>query len=362
MTFCTTVFAQNFTTKAKYAYLMDADTGEVLVDKKSETLMSPSSMSKLMTVYIIFKYLKDGSIKLDDSFRVSKKAWSVEGSRSFLKYNSNVTVEDLIRGIIIQSGNDACVTLAEGIAGDEGSFVEQMNTLARQIGLQKSTFANSTGLPDKKHRMTSRELAMLARAIINDFPEYYHYFAEKEFKYNKIKQFNRNTLVGQMGVDGLKTGHTNAAGYGVVISSKRDDRRVVGVLNGLKSEAERAKEAKRLVNYGMMNFKNIILFKQGEVIEKIKTWNCSRNEIEAVTKTPIALTLNKISKPSGLNVLLKYNTPIECPILKDQHIADIVIKTTTDDERSYPLLAKQDVKQSSVFSRTLQNTLYHLGF
>ena len=213
-------------TNAKQALLYDQETKTIIFEKNADDLMSPSSMSKIMTIYLLFKKMKEGDVKLDDKFKVSKKAWKKGGSRMFLNLNSFVTVEDLIRGIIVQSGNDACITLAEGISGSEDEFVYEMNLLAEEIGLKDSTFKNSTGWPDADHLMTARDLLTLAERTIQDFPEYYHYYTEREFEYNKIKQFNRNPLIfSDLNADGLKTGHTSLGGYGLVASVEKKNRR-----------------------------------------------------------------------------------------------------------------------------------------
>ena len=266
-----------FDTMASYAYLIDYDTGAVLMDKNADELMAPASMSKLMTAYILFEKIQKGQISLDDEFEVSVNAWKKGGEKSgsstmFLKPNSKVKVHDLIRGIIIQSANDACITVAENIAGSEENFAAEMTLRAREIGLEKSTFANSTGWPDKNQMMTPKELALLSQKLITQFPEFYKIYSEKSFKYNGIKQENRNPLLYSMPdqADGLKTGHTTKSGYGLVGSAKSKDgnRRLILVVNGLKSMKERGSEAKKIMEWGLRNFDNYTLFENGKIVEE----------------------------------------------------------------------------------------------
>ena len=349
--------AQNFETKAKYAYAVDLDTGEVLVDINSSKPMTPSSMSKLMTIYIVFKYLSEGKIKLDDTFNVSKKAWSAEGSRTFLKHNTNVRVEDLIRGVIVQSGNDASITLAEGIAGDEKSFVRQMNAAATEIGMKNSCFMNATGLPHKKHLMTPEDLFLLAKAIITKYPQYLYYFSEKEFKYNNISQPNRISHMGYLGINGLKTGHTNAGGYGVVLSATSNNKRVVAVINGMKSKKERGQESKKIINHIMVNFKNITLFKAGDTIEKVKGWYCNKSKIDLISPSDIVLTLPKEKQESDLKIWVEYKSPIVCPVDTNIQLATLFVENE-DKKLIFPLYAKHKYDKSGLFRKMWQNIKY----
>ena len=224
-------------TAARWAFIMDFATGATLLEKDADTQMPPSSMTKLMTIYLVYERLKQGKMKLDDELAVSERAWRMGGSKMFVQLGTQVRVEDLIRGVIVQSGNDACIVFAEAIAGSEEQFADLMNQKAKELGLTNSYFKNATGWPDPEQHMSCRDIATLARRIILDFPEYYHYDAEKTFKYNNIEQGNRNPLVQKGTADGLKTGHTEAGGYGLAASSKRGDRRVIVVLNGLEFDA-----------------------------------------------------------------------------------------------------------------------------
>ncbi len=263
-------------TAAKYALIIDYTSGATLLEKDADVPMPPSSMTKLMTAYIVYGALKSGKLKLTDELPVSERAWRMGGSKMFVQVGTSVPVEDLIRGMIVQSGNDACIVLAEGIAGSEEQFVELMNQRAKEIGLTQSNFRNATGWPDPELRMSCRDIATLASRIIQDYPEYYHYEAEKTFKYNGIEQGNRNPLVQKGTADGLKTGHTEAGGFGLVASSERNGRRVIEVLNGLTSMHQRAEEAERLMEWSFREFEEVTLFTAGDVVEHAPVWLGSR--------------------------------------------------------------------------------------
>ena len=265
-------------TMAREALLVDMDTGAVLLEKNADKPMPPASMSKIMTTYMVFSRLREGKLAMDDTLPVSERAWRrggcvSDGSTMCLKLGERVKVEDLLQGIIVQSGNDASIVIAEGLAGSEEAFASEMNKKAKEIGLKGSVFRNSTGLPEPDHVMTARDLAVLAERTIKDFPEYYHFYSEKEFTYNGIKQGNRNPLLYKsVGADGLKTGHTKEAGYGLTASAKQADRRVVLVVAGLPSMAARAEESVRLIDYAFREFENVPLVKAGEQVETASVW------------------------------------------------------------------------------------------
>ena len=280
-----TSFVQAIETPAEQAILYDYETKSVLFEKNSDELMSPSSMSKIMTIYYLFKKIKDGEISIDDEFEVSKKAWKKGGSKMFVNLKSMVRVEDLIRGIIVQSGNDACIVVAEGISGSEKIFADELNELANEIGLENSNFTNSTGWPDKKHLMTVNDLLKLTVRTIEDFPDLYRYYSEKEFTYNNIKQLNRNPLLFRpIGSDGLKTGHTSLGGYGLVATVKNKDRRLILVLNGLKSSAQRSKESERLMKIGFNQFKSIKVAIKTKELGEIPIWSGKKKKLVFIQK------------------------------------------------------------------------------
>ena len=345
-------------TNAKQALLYDQETKTIIFEKNADDLMSPSSMSKIMTIYLLFKKMKEGDVKLDDKFKVSKKAWKKGGSRMFLNLNSFVTVEDLIRGIIVQSGNDACITLAEGISGSEEEFVYEMNLLAEEIGLKDSTFKNSTGWPDADHLMTARDLLTLAERTIQDFPEYYHYYTEREFEYNKIKQFNRNPLIfSDLNADGLKTGHTSLGGYGLVASVEKKNRRLILILNGLKSNKERRNESERLIKLGFNQFKNINVINMDTVIDNIPVWGGKKKIVSIYSKEKINITVPKRLK-KNLKFSIKYKTPIIAPIKKDQKIAEFLIKKNNEILKKYDLFSNEEVPKLNFLGKVFQNLKY----
>ena len=265
--------ANSLETIAAQGVLYDYESKSTIFEKNINEPMSPSSMSKIMTIYYLFKKIDEGEISLEDKFLVSKKAWKKGGSKMFVNINSEVKVEDLIRGIIVQSGNDACIVVAEAISGSEELFAKELNELGKEIGLKNSNFTNSTGWPDPEHLMTVNDLLTLTIRTIEDFPDLYHYYAEKEFTFNDIKQINRNPLLfNNTGADGLKTGHTSLGGYGIVATVKKNGRRLILVLNGIKSNRSRSKESKRLINIGFKQFNNILVANEGDELIDIPVW------------------------------------------------------------------------------------------
>lgn len=351
--------AEDFQTKASHAYLIDYDTGEVLFEKKGDELMPPASMSKLMTAYIVFDKVKKGELSLDDKFTVSENAWKKGGEKSgsstmFLKPNSKVALSDLIKGIIIQSGNDACITVAENISGSEESFSHEMTIKARELGMEKSTFKNATGWPNKEHLSTPKELALLARRIITDFPEFYPTYSEKSFKYNKIKQENRNPLLYSMPgqADGLKTGHTEKSGYGLVGSAKSKDgrRRLILVVNGLKTMKDRGAEAKRLMEWGLVEYDNYEILEPGKPVEDIPVWLGKKETVAAVLPKKAIITLRREGKIKT-TVSISYDAPITAPVKKGQTVASLNVNYPDGRVLSFPLVAAEDVERVGYFGK-----------
>ena len=338
-------------TVAKQAYILDMQTGAVLLAKDPDTPSPPASMSKLMTIYMAFAELKAGRLALDDKFVVSRKAWRMGGSKMFVEIDKQVRVEDLLRGIIVQSGNDACIVLAEGLSGSESAFADAMNRKARELGLTDSHLVNSTGWPADNHAMSPRDLAVLAGRIIEEFPEYYPYFAEKSFRYNKIKQGNRNPLLYRdTGADGLKTGHTRASGYGLVASAIRDDRRVVMVLTGMESARIRSFEARRLLNWAFQSFRNYTLFEGGAEVERADVWLGGEDTVPLVAARDVKVSLPRTSR-RGLKVKVVYDGPVPAPIEKGAQIAKLMVTAPGFDTLEVPLLAGADVDRIGVFGR-----------
>ena len=335
--------ARALDTEAKQAILVDWDTGAVLFEKNADESMHPSSMSKMMTVYLLFEALKNGTVKLDDEFPVSEKAWKMGGSKMFVPLGSKVKVQDLIQGIVVQSGNDACIVVAEGLAGSEEAFVEKMNQKAKELGLEHSHFMNATGWPDPDHLMTARDLSILARRTIADFPEYYHYYGEIDFTFNGIKQGNRNPLLYKdLGADGLKTGHTEEGGFGLTGSAKRGDRRLIMVLNGLPTMKSRFEESERIMEWGFREFDNYTLFKKDAVVSEAEVWLGDQATVPLVTESDLKVTLPKKSR-HGMKVTVKYDGPIPAPIAKGTKLAKLVVDAPDMPPMEIPLYAGADV-------------------
>ncbi len=323
---------------AREYILVDFQTGSILDSQKADDSMPPSSMSKLMTAYMVFEAVHSGALSLDDEFMVSENAWRQGGAASggstmFLEPNSRVRVEDLLRGIIIQSGNDACIVVAENMAGSEEAFADEMTERASDLGLTGSNFANATGLPDPNHYMTASDLALLARLIITDFPEYYSLYEETDFTYNDIKQFNRNPLLYRPGgADGLKTGHTDIAGYGLTASAVRDGKRLILVANGMESTHARSEETAKLMDWGFRNFTNKDLFRAGEMVSDAEVWLGLEATVPLIIEEDITVTIPRQAWRT-LEVKAVYDGPIAAPVEKGTKIAKLVI----DGEGMSPL-------------------------
>jgi D-alanyl-D-alanine carboxypeptidase (penicillin-binding protein 5/6) len=347
-------------TVAKNAIIVDAATGTVLLDKNASEAMPTSSMSKVMSVYMIFEDLKRGHIGLNDMIPISEKAWRMQGSKTFVKVGDNVKVEDLLRGIIVQSGNDATVALAEGVAGSEEAFVIAMNERAKQLGMNNSNFKNSTGWPDPDHYSTARDLSVLAYRVINDFPEYYHYFSETEFTYNKIRQHIRNPLIGRLaGADGLKTGHTEIAGYGLIGSAQRDGRRIIMVLNGLPDEKTRQEESVRLMEWAFRNFENLRLVSSGDVIDTAKVWLGTNAEIPLVVAQDVDVVMPRAAG-RDIKMDMKYNGPLQAPVQKGAQVGTLRIEIPGQSVIEVPLQAGADVARQGFFARAKSRLSYLL--
>jgi D-alanyl-D-alanine carboxypeptidase (penicillin-binding protein 5/6) len=312
-------------TRAREAILIEVETGTVLLEKDADQSMPPASMSKIMTAYMVFERLKEGRLSLDDTLQVSERAWRKGGSKMWVEVGSQIRVEDLLRGVIVQSGNDACIVLAEGLSGTEELFAEEMTERAHEIGLLDSTFMNSTGWPDPNHRTTARDLAKLAVRTIEEFPEYYHYYSEKEFTWAGITQGNRNPLLYKaLGADGLKTGHTEEAGYGLTASAARGDRRLVLVINGLPSVRARTEESIKLIQWGLREFENYALFEAGETVEAAAVWLGSEETVPLVADGEVLVTLGRKAR-KDMKVTVNYASPIPAPIEQGQEIATLVV-------------------------------------
>ena len=333
----------NFDTAARFALITEADTNTVLFAKNADARMEPASMSKLMTAYVVFSMLKEGRITLGDDLPVTEKAWKMGGSKMFVAINSRLKIDDLIRGMIVQSGNDACVVLAEGLAGSEEAFVDLMNQKAQEIGLKNSHFANVTGLPDPNEWMTAHDLTTLGLHIIRDFPEYYHYFSEKDFNFNNIDQGNRNPLLYKnIGADGLKTGHTDESGYSLIGSVVRGDRRVIVVVSGLASMKDRAAESERLVEWAFREFNNYKLFSAGDKIDDADVWLGRDSRVGLTVRKDLNVTLPRRSR-HDMKVTVSYNSPVPAPIKQGDEIGKLTVTAPGADTVEQPLYAAAEV-------------------
>ena len=320
---------QGFSTTARTAFVIDNTTGEVLLAKDINRPIPPASMSKLMTLWMVFESLGEGKLAMHDTFKVSRKAWMKGGSKMFLREGESVKIEDLIKGVIIQSGNDACIVLAEGIAGTEENFAELMTIRAKEIGLTNSNFKNSTGWPDPEHRMTSKDLVTLATKIREEYPSYYKIFNDREFTWDGISQTNRNPLLSMnLGADGLKTGFTGEAGYGLIASAKQNERRITFVISGLKSTGQRAREAKGITTWAFKKFKLKTYFKQSSTIIEAPVWRGKRERVKISPVNDVQILISNDSKENTkMHVVLK--EPLIAPLKKGQRInGHLVIETT----------------------------------
>ena len=339
-------------TAARYALIIDDNTGATLLDKDADAPMTPSSMTKLMTAYIVYGMLKSGRLKLDQELPVSERAWRMGGSKMFVQIGTQVKVEDLIRGMIVQSGNDACIVLAEGISGSEEQFAELMNQKAKELGLTQSHFRNATGWPDAGHEMSARDIATLAQRIIQDFPEYYKYDSEKSFRYNNIEQGNRNPLVQKGLADGLKTGHTEEGGYGLVVSADRGGRRVIVVLNGLTSMRQRSEESERLLEWAFREFEDVTLFTAGDTIENVPVWLGAAPTVPLVGGRDLVVTMPRNWR-SKAKITVAYEAPIRAPVRRGSELGQLAVAGEGVPAMTVKLLAGADVPRLGLPGRAI---------
>jgi serine-type D-Ala-D-Ala carboxypeptidase (penicillin-binding protein 5/6) len=341
-------------TVAQTAIAIDFNTGTVLYDKDSNKRIEPASLSKMMTAYVVYSYLKAGRLKLDDTLPVSEKAWAkhkTNESNMFVPLGAQVKVEDLIRGMMIQSGNDACVVLAEGIAGSTDAFVDLMNQTAQKLGLKDSHFADVDGLPDPEEYMTAHDIAMLGIHLIRDFPDYYHYDSEKEFTYNGIKQGNRNPLLYKdIGVDGMKTGHTDEAGYGVAISALRNGRRIVEVLVGMKSMNQRSQEAEKLLDWAYREWADYKLVKTGDPVDDAPVFLGTTATVPVTVQSDLLVSLPRNAR-SSMKVTAVYDQSAPAPIAQGQQVGILQVTANDMTPVQVPLVAAKPVDKVSGFSR-----------
>lgn len=345
-----------FETMAKQAIILDYDTNEILYRKNSNEKCFPSSMTKIMTAYIIFEKLDNGELKVNDKFTISNNAWKQEGSRMFLNINSKVSVDELLKGLLVDSGNDSAIALAEGSYNSVEKFVEKMNLNAKKIKLKDTNYTNPVGFSEKNHYMSVRDIAKLSQTLIKNFPNYYNkYFSIREYKYNNILQQNRNQLLGKFeGLDGIKTGHTEAGGYGIALSAKQNDRRLIAVINGLKTENERLNEGKRILDYGFNELHKFLLFEKNSIIKEIPILYGKKKIAKLTTdKNIYATAKNK----DDIKIEFIINDNIKAPLQKNQKVGKIVVKSL-DNTIIYDLLSMEEVKEVNIFKKIFLKIYY----
>ena len=346
-------YSYSMDTIAEQAMLMDPDTGQIILEKNPDELMKPASMAKLMTVYIVFEKIKNKNISLNDKFIVSEKAWKKRGSRTFLEPGQNVSVQDLLRGVIVQSGNDAAIVLSEGISGTEEIFSDLMNSVARELEMNNTVFKNSTGWPDPEQNTTARDLSILTTNIIKRFPDLYKMFSEISFTYNGIKQGNRNPILYNnlvFGADGLKTGHTQESGYGLVGSAKRNNLRFILVLNGMTSMRQRKQESSRLLNSAFREYKKLNLYDLNETVSEAKIFLGEKDTVSLIVKDKIDLLVNSVEQRE-MKVKVIWNEPISAPVKKDTVLGSLSIEIPNKESLSYQLYARENIQKQGFLKR-----------
>ena len=337
--------------------LMDYQSGNLLADLKGDERMEPASITKLMTGYVIYQALKSGKIRLDDQVTISEKAWRTQGSKMFIKIGSQVSVEDLLMGMVVQSGNDATVALAEHVAGSEETFAKLMNQEAERLGMKNSHFVNAPGMPDPNHYMSARDIAVLSRSIIQEFPEHYARYSIRSFKYNNIEQQNRNRLMLiDPTVDGIKTGHTQSAGYCLVSSAKRNDTRLIGVVLGAQKEKDRVQASQALLNYGFSFFESRKLYDPNASIVTARVWKGQESELPLGIAQGLYVTVPKGQAPQ-VSTTTTVQPDIIAPVQKGQPLGEIVVKVGEQEVSRTPLVALQEVPESGWFGRMIDSIL-----
>ena len=354
---------QGFSTTARTALVIDNTTSEVLLAKDINRPIPPASMSKLMTLWMVFESLEEGKIEMLDTFKVSRKAWKKGGSKMFLREGESVTIKDLIKGVIIQSGNDACIVLAEGLAGTEENFAELMTIRAKEIGLTNSNFKNSTGWPDPEHKMSSKDLVTLATKIREKYPSYYKIFNDLEFTWDGISQRNRNPLLSMnVGADGLKTGYTEEAGYGLIASAKQNERRITFVITGLKSIGQRAREAKGITTWAFKKFRLKTYFKKNSTILEAPVWRGKKEKVKISAANDVQLLIANDSKENAkIHVVLK--EPLIAPLKKGQSIngylvietASLIKENNKKKQLFFPIIVSEDLDRGGIANKVQTN-------
>ena len=337
--------------EARAWLLLDATRGQLITSRNPKERIEPASLTKLMTAYLAFGALKGRSLALGQTIRVSEQAWRIAGSRMFIEPRKPVTVEELLHGMIVQSGNDACIALAEAVAGSEPAFVERMNREAGRLGMTGTNFTNSSGLPDPGHYSTASDLALLTSALIREYPEYYKLYSEREYRYNDITQRNRNQLLWlDPNVDGVKTGHTESAGFSLIASARRSGRRLVSVVIGAPSENLRARESQKLLNFGFQSYDTLRLYQKGDAIGKLEVWKGSKRELKAGAAADLYVTVPK-GAADALKAELVSQQPLIAPVEAGQRVAMLRVSHDGKPLTAYPVVALESVAVAGLFAR-----------
>ena len=349
--FLSTATAAPVTTDAEFAYIADYETGEVLFEKNADTPTAPASMSKLMTVAIVLEKLKAGELDLNDQFFVSEKAWRMQGSKMWVRVDTKIALKNLLRGIVVQSGNDACIVIAENISGTEEAFAQLMTRKAREWGLKNSTFSNASGWPDPGQKMSMRDLGLLTRKIISEYPEYYSLFAEKEFTWEKIRQQNRNPLLDNFdGADGLKTGHTDESGFGLVGSAVKDGQRRIIVVNGLDSQKQRNLESSRLLNIAFNDFERKEVYSAGDIAGDALVFKGKAENVPLITREPVSMIVHR-TQLDKVKATVVYEGPVAAPVAAGQQIGFLKVSKPDGSSREYPLFAGRNVAETGFLGK-----------
>lgn len=356
-----------YATKAKQAFMIEASTGTILLNKNADELVGSASLMKLMTAEYVFHLLKTGELTLDTEFPVSEYAWRTGGALSrtatmFAALKSHIRVEDLLKGVIVQQANDGCIILAEGIAGSDGAFTEKMSARAREIGLKKSTFGNSSGLPDAANKMTVREMVTLAREIHDTYPDYFPYYAMREFEWNKIKQRNRYPLFSSVeGSDGFATGYDEASGYGIIATVERNGVRLYLAMSGLSSPKEREDEARNILEWGLSSFEKRQIFSAGETIGDVPVYGGTSGRVPVAAKAPVAIFQDK-RDPDHITAKIAYDWPVRAPIEKGARAGTLKLYNGDEELQSVPVFAQEDVHGGTLTDRALDAAVELLFF
>lgn len=344
------------------AILGDIDSGAILFAQNDTQIAPPASLTKVMTLYLVYEAVERGDFTLESKFPVSEKAWKTGGSKTFVRVGDSIRVEDLIRGIAVQSGNDACVVVAEHMAGSEAGFAELMNRKAEELGMTQTHFDNATGLPGPEHHTTARDLFLLAQAIIRDFPQYTHYSQEKQFSFEGIRQYNRNRLLWRdASITGLKTGHTKNAGYCMIATNDKDGQRMAAVIMGAKSSRVREEEALRLLRYGSRIYETIRLYEKSAVVRSLRIWKGQSDHVDGIVKDALFVTIPR-KDHSSLEVGLAYDEPLIAPFEEGEKIGQIVVKLGKKELLVRPVVAKQAVPSGSTLHNMVDSVRMYLGW